>query len=123
MKRTFALAALLAASMAMPAMASEQRMSDATYMSAARCLAFTDLPQLSDAGFDATSLREAVDTQRGGRVQAVRNQVRTDTREIERLGARSDSERELAALRQRMDDACSSFVHRGMVSVGANPAS
>lgn len=123
MQRTFVLAALLAASMAMPAMASEQRMSDATYLSAARCLAFTDLPQMSDAGFDATSLREAFTTQRGGRMQIVRNQARTDARDIERLGQRSDSEREVASLRERMDDACASFVQRGMVSVSSNPAS
>ncbi len=117
MLRLFSITLALAALTPLAAQAQE-RMSDTRYISAQRCLAYSDLAQLQGDGFDFTALREASDY--GNRQIMIQTRTREATRQVHasayRLGS---SERALTELRQRRDDACASFVEGGLVRHGA----
>jgi hypothetical protein len=121
MKRIIALIAVaivLAPSLAV----AQERMSDARYLAASRCLAYADLPQLQADGADFTALREAAETGRRAReivAEAEENARRT------RVTARSwgEGERSVTQLRQRREDACAGFVQTGLVQLPTAPAS
>lgn len=122
MKRIIALiaaAAVLAPSLAL----AQERMSDARYLAASRCLAYADLPQLQSDGADFTDLREA--TEEGRRAREIVAEAEENARRT-RVTARSwgDGERSLTQLRQRRGDACAGFVETGLVQLPASaPAS
>lgn len=122
MKRIIALIA--ATAVLAPALAiAQERMSDARYIAAARCLAFADLPQLRADGADFTRLREA--TEEGRRAREIVAEAEENARRT-RITARSwgDDERSLTQLRQRRQDACAGFVETGLVQIStATPAS
>src|SRR5688572_20804129 len=108
MKRIIALIA--AAAVLAPAVAvAQERLSDASYLAASRCLAYADLPQLQSDGADFTRLREA--TEEGRRAREIVAEAEESARRT-RITARSwgDDERSLTQLRQRRQDACAGFV-------------
>lgn len=113
MKRLFTIALALAALTPLSAQAQE-RMSDARFISAQRCLAYSDLEQLQADGVDFTALREAADS--GGRDGSIIARTRETTRQV-RSSARwlSQSDGGLTELRGRRDAACARFVERGLV--------
>jgi hypothetical protein len=117
MKRLFSIALALAALTPVAAQATE-RMTDARYVSAQRCLAYSDLSQLQGDGFDFTALREASDY--GNRNLTIQTRTRETTRQVRasayRLGS---SDRAVTELRGRRDDACASFVEGGLVQHNA----
>lgn len=95
----------------------QERMSDARYLAASRCLAYADLEQLQSDPADFSSLREAADA--GQRQRAIRERARESARDI-RLAARSlDAEQ----LRDRRDQDCAGFIERGLVQLGSSGAS
>jgi hypothetical protein len=117
MKRIIALIA--AAALLAPALAAAQeRMSDARYLAASRCLAYADLPQLASDGADFTRLREAAET--GRRAREIVAQAEESARRT-RVTARSwgEDERSVAQLRERREDACAGFVETGLVQMRA----
>lgn len=97
--------------------AAQERMSDARYLAANRCLAYADLSQLQGDPANFSALREAADV--GGRQRSITNQARNDTRSI---AARATSA-SLEELRERRDEACASFAERGLVQFGGSSAS
>jgi hypothetical protein len=113
MKRLFTIALALAALTPLTAQAQE-RMSDARFISAQRCLAYSDVPQLQSDGVDFTALREAADS--GGRDGSIIARTRETTRQV-RSSARwlAQSDGGLTELRGRRDSACARFVERGLV--------
>ncbi|MGE0743157.1 MAG: hypothetical protein AB7O98_17615 [Hyphomonadaceae bacterium] len=122
MKRMLTMIASLAVLMPMTATAQE-RMSDARYISAARCLAYADLPQLSDDPANFSALRTAMSE--GYRSRVVVSDAEENARRV-RVTARSlgESERGVRSLREQRTEACASFVERGFVQMGSGtPAS
>ncbi len=121
MKLVFA-ALFLAAAVAPLAANAEERLSDARYISASRCLAYADLPQLQSDGADFTALRAAVDA--GFRSSTIRSQVRQEAQRI-RVNASSSANRRNSVedLRESRDQACASFVARGLVQLNVTPSS
>lgn len=121
MKLVFA-ALFLAAAVAPLAANAEERLSDARYISASRCLAYADLPQLQSDGADFTALRAAVDA--GFRSSTIRSQVRQEAQRI-RVNASSSANRRNSVedLRESRDQACASFVERGLVQLNVTPSS
>ncbi len=117
MKRLFTIALALGALTPLTAQAQE-RMTDARYISAQRCLAYSELQQLQADGLDFTALREAADV--GARDGSIISRTRETARQV-RSSARwlAQSERGLSELRTRRDDACARFVERGLVQHGA----
>jgi len=118
MKRAVILAATLAfAAVAAPAFAQSERMSDASYIAASRCIAYSDLPQLESDPVDVGALRQAMSG--GFRSSSVASETRDEARRV-RATANSiaRSERGIDELRQRRDDACARFVERGLVQLG-----
>jgi len=113
MKKLLVIAAAIAVLAPIGAFAQE-RMSDARYLAANRCLAYSDLTALQGDGADFAGLREAV--QVGGRERSITTQVRQDTRAI-RARATSAS---VEQLRTRRDEACASFANTGLVQLGAS---
>lgn len=113
MKRLFTIALALAALTPLTAQAQE-RMSDARFISAQRCLAYSDLTQLQTDGVDFTALREAAGV--GARDGAIISRTREATRQV-RASANwlARGEGGLTELRARRDAACGSFVERGLV--------
>ena len=115
----FAVAALLAPAAAV----AQERMSDARYIAASRCLAYADLPQLASDGADFTRLREASET--GRRTREIVAQAQENARRT-RVTARSwgEDERSVQQLRQPREDACTGFVETGLVQLPtSSPAS
>lgn len=92
----------------------QERMSDARYIAAQHCLAYADLSQLRSDPVDVSALREAVSN--GYRSSAVVSEARENARRIRgragNLTTFADGEQELRAQR---DEACASFVERGLV--------
>ncbi len=95
----------------------QERMSDARYLAANRCLAYADLSQLQGEPANFTALREAAEI--GSRQRSITNQARQDARSI---SARATSA-SLEELRERRDEACASFAERGLVQFGGSSAS
>jgi hypothetical protein len=113
MKRMLAVAAALAFT-PLSAMAQSERISDAQYIAAARCVSFAALPQLQGDTFDVSALRAMVDAQ--VRSPLVRDQVRSESDRIRRSGARArDSASAAVRLRAQRDEACAGFISTGMV--------
>jgi hypothetical protein len=113
------LAILLAVAVLAPLSANAQeRMSDARYIAASRCIAYADLPQLQSDPLDITALRTAAST--GYRSQSVASDAQENARRV-RVTANglANSERGVDELRQRRDEACASFVELGLVQHGA----
>lgn len=115
MKRVITVVFALAAFAPLSAQA-QQRMSDARYIAAQHCLAYADLSQLSSDPVDVSALREAVSN--GYRSSSVVSEARENARRIRgragNLTTFADGEQELRTLR---DEACASFVERGLVSI------
>jgi hypothetical protein len=116
MKRMFLIAAALIIAAPLSAHAQE-RMSDARYLAAHRCLAYADLEQFQADSGNFSALREAADA--GGRLGSVRSEARTQARDI-RVRANGASVDEL---RERRDQACAGFVERGLVQLNGASAS
>lgn len=115
MKKMIAFAVVAAAAALAPLSASAQeRMSDARFLAANRCLAYADLQQLQGDGANFDALREATAT--GNRERTVHAQVRQSTRSI-RARANTLNADELRAGR---DSACASFTERGLVQIGGS---
>lgn len=121
MKRILAIAA--AAAVLAPALAvAQERMSDAHFIAASRCISFAELPQLQSDSVDVSALRTAV--ARGFRSESVSSDARNEARRV-RVTAPSIAAAEggVDELRRRRDEACSSFVQTGLVQQGAAHAS
>lgn len=92
----------------------QERMSDARYIAAQQCLAFADLSQLSSDPVDFSPLREAVSS--GYRSSAVTSEARENARRVRgranNVATFADGVQEL---RTQRDEACSSFMERGLV--------
>ncbi|WP_135210893.1 hypothetical protein [Vitreimonas flagellata] len=116
MKRMFLIAAALIIATPLSAHAQE-RMSDARYLAANRCLAYAELDQLQADGANFSALRDAADA--GGRLGSVRAEARTQARDIRARanGANVDE------LRERRDETCASFVQHGLVQLNDASAS
>lgn len=95
----------------------QERMSDARYLAASRCLAYADLEPLQSDPADFTSLRETANV--GQRPPAIRERARTDVRNIRHIARSLDA----AQLRTRREDACAAFAERGLVQLGGAGAS
>ena len=113
MKRMLFIIAAAAALAPLSANAQE-RMSDARYLAANRCLAYADLDQLQSDGVSFVALREAASV--GSRERSIATQVRENARSV-RARATSASVEEL---RRRRDEACASFAERGLVRLGGS---
>lgn len=123
MKRTLAILAVVTAFAPLTAHAEDARMSDARYIAASRCLAYAELPQLQADGADFSRLQAAATV--GHRSHDIVSQAQEEARRT-RVTARSwgDDDRSVTQLRERRDDACSGFVHTGLVQLQtANPSS
>ena len=94
----------------------QERMSDARFLAANRCLAYADLDALQGDSANFTALREAADV--GVREPTITTRVRQNTRGI-RARATSASVEELRA---RRDEACASFTATGLVQLGGSGA-
>jgi hypothetical protein len=116
MKRLIVIAAVVFTLAPLSAHA-EERMSDARYLAANRCLAYADLEQLQPDAANFDALREAADA--GGRTASIRAQTRRYARDV-RARASGFSVDEL---RERRDEACESFVQRGLVQLNGSSAS
>jgi len=91
-----------------------ERMSDARYIAAQHCLAYADLTQLQSDPVDFAPLREAVST--GYRSSSVVSQARDNARRIRaRAGNLATFDTGVQELRDQRNEACSSFVERGLV--------
>lgn len=122
MRRTLiVIAALLVTPAA--AMAQTERMSDARYLTASRCIAYAELPQLGGDSFNVSALKQALNGQY--RHPVIRDRAEETARNVRRSGARAgDDERAVSNLRADRDESCAAFVPTGMVSLGAQaPAS
>lgn len=114
MKATYLTAALLLISTAFPAFAETERMSDGRYMAASRCVAYAQLPQLSNDGFDIAPLAEAVDDARPSYMASQR--ADSDARDVRLAGRRAgDNAGDIERLRIRRDEVCADFVSSGLL--------
>lgn len=95
----------------------QERMSDAQYLAANRCLAYADLEQLQADRANVASLREAVEV--GRRDPAVNAQVRQTARGIRARASTLNADE----LRSRRNEACAGFVQSGLVQLGGSSAS
>lgn len=95
----------------------QERMSDARYLSANRCLAYADINALQGDSANFAALRQAADV--GSRERSIATQVRQDTRSIRARAASASVEE----LRARRDEACANFVAGGLVQLGGSGAS
>jgi len=123
MKRVISIVAALAALMPLPANAAGDRMSDARYISATRCLAYADLPELQSDPANFGALRSA--TQTGWRSSAVASDARDNAARVRATARRlSGMQTGLQQLREERDAACAGFVQQGLVQLeSAAPAS
>jgi hypothetical protein len=95
----------------------QERMSDARYLAANRCLAYAELGELQGDAVDFGALRSAVEV--GNRERTIVSQVRQNTRAIRARATTLSAEE----LRQRRNDACAGFAERGLVQLGGPGAS
>ncbi|MBL8542714.1 MAG: hypothetical protein JNJ63_02805 [Hyphomonadaceae bacterium] len=99
----------------------EERMSDARFLSASRCLAYESVASLQADGVDYSALRSAVTV--GMRDPVISDRARQFQRETRIAGNRArQSERALADLRANRDEACQPFVERGLVQLNTSTA-
>lgn len=98
------------------AAAAQERMSDARYLAANRCLAYADLTALQGDSANFTGLREAARV--GVREPTINTQVRQNTRSIRARASNASVEE----LRTRRDEACASFTAVGLVQLGGSGA-
>ncbi|HRP10975.1 MAG TPA: hypothetical protein PLK37_08075 [Terricaulis sp.] len=107
---------IVAAAMVLTPLAAhaQERMSDARYLAANRCLAYADLAQLQGDSANFANLREAAAI--GNRERMIATQVRQDTRSIRARASSATGEE----LRARRDEACARFVDVGLVQLGAS---
>jgi hypothetical protein len=99
------------------AFAESDRLTDAQYLTASRCVAYAELSQLSADTFDYASLKSAVDSQRVDPL--IRDRARESRRDAVLAGQRAgDNAVAVADLRTRRDGACASFVSSGLVRAG-----
>lgn len=113
MKRLIAIAVVAAALTPLSA-AAQERMSDARFLSANRCLAYADIGSLQGDPVDFTGLREAVTV--GNRERTITSQARQNTRAIQARAVSYNADE----LRERRDAACASFVEIGLVQLGGS---
>jgi hypothetical protein len=92
----------------------QERMSDARYLAAQRCLAYADLSQLEGDSANFTGLRSAAEV--GARQRSITAQVRQDTRGIRARATTLSGEE----LRSRRDEACAGFSDVGLVQFGGS---
>jgi Tfp pilus assembly protein PilV len=92
----------------------QERMSDARYIAAQQCLAYADLTQLQADPLDFSALREAATS--GYRSSSVSAVARDNANRIRaRANGADNVTNGLEELRQQRDEACGSFVERGLV--------
>lgn len=118
MKRLLMIAAIATLT---PLSAHAERMTDAGFIAASRCLAYTDHTALAGDGFDVGALREAVsEGERRVHTMAI-SRSEANARNIGRL--RAESAGELQTLRDRRDAACAAYISQGLVQAPATSAS
>lgn len=99
----------------------EERMTDARFLSASRCLAYESVPSLQNDGVDYSALRSAVEV--GSREPVIFDRARGFERQARMAGNRArGNERALANLRFTRDQACQPFVERGLVQLNSSTA-
>lgn len=117
MKACFAVAAIFLISASIPALAEEERMSDGRYIAASRCLAYTQLPQLS-GDTSSAALNQAVDAQHPNARASER--ANAEARDVRLAGRRAgDDAEKIQLLRARRDEACAGFVESGLLQAAA----
>ena len=103
-----------------PSIAQARDLTDASYLSASRCVAYAQLPQLSGDGVDVSTL--SADIAAYNTVPIIESRARGLARDARLAGRRAgDDPRDVATLRDRRDDACAGFVATGMIQAGATP--
>jgi hypothetical protein len=114
MKRVLSIVMALAA--LAPVSANAERMSDARYIAATRCLAYADLPELQSdsANFSALRAAASVGFHPGSVVSDARENAARVRATARRLSAMTNG---LQQLRDERDAACASFVERGLVQL------
>ncbi|MFT3729756.1 MAG: hypothetical protein QM759_18180 [Terricaulis sp.] len=116
MKRVISIVVALTALASVPANAAGDRMSDARYISATRCLAYADLPELQADAANFSSLRAA--TEVGYRSSALLSSARDTTSRIRATARRlSGMQTGMQQLREERDTACAGFVQQGLVQL------
>jgi hypothetical protein len=113
----------LAVLMPLSANAAGERMSDARYISATRCLAYADLPELHVDSANFSALRAAI--QVGYRSSAVVSNARDNASRVRATARRlGGMENGLQQLRDERDAACAGFIQQGLVQLEmSTPAS
>lgn len=92
----------------------QQRLSDTRYIAAQQCLAYADLTQLQSDQIDVSALRDAAGS--GYRASNVAAIARDNTNRIRARGSNlENTSNGLEELRELRDEACGSFVERGLV--------
>lgn len=117
MKHVFAAAIAAAALLAPLSANAQERMSDAAFLAANRCLAFAELRQLEGDGANFTALRDAAEARR--RPPAITDQVR----QINRATRARANTLSIEELRSRRNEACERFSTQGLVQLGSSTAS
>lgn len=116
MKRVISIVVALAALAPFSANAAGDRMSDARYISASRCLAYADLPELQSDGANFSALRSA--TAVGYRSSAVVSDARENASRVRATARRlGGMETGMTQLRAERDAACSGFAANGLVQL------
>ena len=116
MRRLLSIVVALAALAPVSANADDARMSDARYISASRCLAYADLPELQADPANFNALRTAAST--GYRSSAVVSDARDNATRVRATARRlSGMDTGLQQLREERDTACRAFVERGLVQM------
>jgi len=119
MKRTITIAALTLSALTPLSAHAQERMSDARYIAAQRCLAYAELTQLQSDTLDFSALRQAVEP--GYRSSAVASDARENANRVRaranNLATTTDGVQEL---REQRDQACANFVERGLVQSGGS---
>ncbi|MBS0384962.1 MAG: hypothetical protein JSS00_06400 [Proteobacteria bacterium] len=121
MKRIFLIAVASAALAPLVANAENERMSDARYLAASRCLAYADLPELQSDGANFSALRAAASV--GFHSSSVVSDARENAARVRAQARRlSGMNNGLQQLRGERDAACTGFVERGLVQIEASRA-
>jgi hypothetical protein len=119
MKRIIMIATLTLSALTPLSANAQERLSDARYIAAQHCLAYASLAQLQSDPVDVSALREAV--RPGFRDSAVSSEARENAR---RLRARANNlattPNGVQELREQRDQACATFVERGLVQSGGS---
>jgi hypothetical protein len=121
MKSVLAIVVALATLAPLSANAADARMSDARYLAASRCLAYSDLPELqSDHGnFDALRAAAAVGYRSGSVVSDARDNATRIRATARRLSSMETGPQQL---REERSAACAGFVAGGLVQLDASSA-